>query len=232
MSERFSRLSLMYGEDAVKRLAGCHVAVFGVGGVGGYVVEALARSGVGALTLVDGDTVAESNINRQIAALSSTLGKAKVQAVKERVLDINPACKVTALKLFFMPDTPEEEIDFSGLDYVADAVDTVTAKLEIIKRAKAARVPVISCMGAGNKQNPMGFEVADISKTSVCPLARVMRLECKKRGLTDVKCVFSKEPPLSHAAEGEKRLPASNSFTPPAAGLLLASEIIKELMAR
>ncbi len=224
--DRFARLELMYGRAAVERLQKSRVAVFGIGGVGGFAVEALARSGIGEITLIDGDTVDISNINRQIIALSSTLGMPKVDAMAARIADINPNCTVNALQLFFLPESKEP--DFSHFDYVIDAVDTVTAKLEIISRAKAAGVPVISCMGTGNKQNPMGFEVADIEKTSVCPLARVMRIECKKRGLKGVKCVYSKEQPLPH--EGDARLPASNPFTPTAAGLLIASEVIKDLM--
>ncbi len=224
MDERFARLSLMYGEDAVSRLSKCHVALFGVGGVGGAVCEALVRGGVGALTLIDGDAVDISNINRQIIATERSIGRAKVEIAAERVAQINPACEVRPLRLFFTPESGEP--DFSQFDYVIDAIDTVTAKLEIIARAKAAGVPVISCMGTGNKQNPMGFIVADIAKTSVCPLARVMRLECRKRGLTDVKCVYSKEEPSGNL----QRIPASNSFTPPAAGLLLAAEVLKDLM--
>ena len=207
------------------------MAVFGVGGVGGYTVEALARSGVGALTLIDPDRVSESNINRQIVALSSTVGQYKTHAAKARVQDINPSCKVETLELFYLPESTD--IDFSGFDYVVDAVDTVSAKLAIIQRAKEANIPVISAMGAGNKLDPTLFEVADIAKTSVCPLARVMRRELKKRGIEHVKVVYSKEEPLPAKAVDEqtgKAIPASIAFVPSVAGLILAGEVIKDLV--
>ena len=229
--ERFSRTELLVGSEAMRKLRGAHVAVFGVGGVGGYVVEALARCGVGALTLIDPDRVSESNINRQIIALSSTVGQYKTHAAKARVLDIHPDCRVETWEIFYLPET--DCLDFSTFDYVVDAVDTVSAKLAIIQRAREAGVPVISAMGAGNKLNPALFEVADIAKTSVCPLARVMRRELKKRGIEHVKVVYSKEEPQETKAVDErtgKAVPASIAFVPSVAGLVLASEVIKDLM--
>lgn len=224
---RFSRTEQMIGADGLQKLKNARVAVFGVGGVGGYVVEALARAGVGAMDIIDNDTVSESNINRQIIALSSTVGKKKVDVMKARILDINPDCKVGALDLFFLPETP---FDFSVYDYVADAVDTVTAKIDIICRAKEKGVPVISCMGTGNKLCPSLFAVEDIAKTSVCPLARAMRRELKKRGVEHVKTVYSKEEPARDDNGAKMQIPASISFVPPTAGLLMASEIIKDLL--
>lgn len=216
------------------RLAASRVAVFGVGGVGGHVVEALARSGVGALDLIDNDRVAPSNINRQIVAVHSTIGMLKVEAAELRVRDIAPDCKVRTYPTFFMPETADE-FDFTQYDYVVDAIDTVTGKIEIIMRAKAAGVPVISSMGAGNKVDPTAFEVADIYKTSVCPLARVMRREMKKRGVKSLKVVYSKEEALTPIAglcedSGSRRsTPGSNAFVPSVAGLIIAGEVIKEL---
>lgn len=216
------------------RLAASRVAVFGVGGVGGHVVEALARSGVGALDLIDNDRVAPSNINRQIVAVHSTIGMLKVEAAELRVHDIAPDCKVRTYPTFFMPETADE-FDFTQYDYVVDAIDTVTGKIEIIMRAKAAGVPVISSMGAGNKVDPTAFEVADIYKTSVCPLARVMRREMKKRGVKSLKVVYSKEEALTPIAglcedSGSRRsTPGSNAFVPSVAGLIIAGEVIKEL---
>lgn len=201
------------------------MAVFGVGGVGGYVVEALARSGVGALDLIDNDTVSESNINRQIVALHSTIGKQKTTVAAARVNDINPEIKVREHNLFFLPETADS-FDFSLYDYVVDAIDTVSGKLALIERAKEANVPVISSMGTGNKLDPTAFEVADISKTSVCPLARVMRRELKKRGIEKVKVVYSKEEPK----ETDLNVPASIAFVPPVAGLIIAGEVIKDLI--
>lgn len=218
------------------RLAASRVAVFGVGGVGGHVVEALARSGVGALDLIDNDRVAPSNINRQIVAVHSTIGMLKVEAAELRVRDIAPDCKVRTYPTFFMPETADE-FDFTQYDYVVDAIDTVTGKIEIIMRAKAAGVPVISSMGAGNKVDPTAFEVADIYKTSVCPLARVMRREMKKRGVKSLKVVYSKEEALTPIAglcedSGSRRsTPGSNAFVPSVAGLIIAGEVIKELTA-
>lgn len=229
MSEIFSRTELMFGSESMKKLADSRVAVFGVGGVGGYVAEALARSGVGAVDLIDNDTVSESNINRQIIALHSTIGQYKVDVMKSRIADINPDCKVTAHKLFFMPDTAEN-IDFSQYSYIVDAIDTVTGKIEIIIRAKSVNVPVISSMGAGNKLDPTAFEVADIYKTSVCPLARVMRHEMKKRGVQSLKVVYSKEQVICpENTDNGKPVPSSNAFVPSVAGLIIAGEVIKDL---
>ena len=235
MLNYLSRLELMLGEEAVQRLKNAHVAVFGVGGVGGYVVEALSRSGVGALTLVDDDTVNLTNLNRQIIALRSTLGQYKVEAAAARILDINPDCAVTAKQAFFLPENADA-FDFAQYDYVVDAIDTVSGKIELAVRCRAAGVPLISCMGAGNKLDPTAFEVTDISKTSVCPLARVMRRELKKRGIEHLKVVYSREPALTPVGappqgEGETRrsVPASNAFVPAVAGLIAAGEVIKEL---
>lgn len=230
MPEIFSRTELMFGSEAMKKLKNSRVAVFGVGGVGGYVTEALARSGIGAVDLIDNDTVSESNINRQIIALHSTLGQYKTDVMKSRIADINPECRVTAYKLFFMPDTAEQ-IDFSLYDYVVDAIDTVTGKIEIIMRSKAADVPVISSMGAGNKLDPTKFEIADIYKTSVCPLARVIRREMKNRGVKSLKVLYSTEQAFrpDNKSEG-KQVPASNAFVPSAAGLIIAGEVIKDLI--
>ena len=224
------------------RLYNSNVIIFGVGGVGGYVTEALARSGVGSFTLVDKDTVSISNINRQIIATESTVGRDKVDVMKERILDINPHAKVEIIKCFYLPENADE-FDLSRYDYVVDAVDTVTAKLEIIVRANEAGVPVISSMGAGNKLDPTGFMVADIYDTSVCPLAKVMRRELKKRGIKKLKVVYSKEEPikllkkdLSENGENEtagvKPVPGSVAFVPSVVGLILAGEIIKDIIGR
>ncbi len=210
----------------MERLKKARVAVFGIGGVGGYVAEALARSGVFSLDLIDKDLVSLTNLNRQIVALHSTVGRPKVDVMKERILDINPQAQVRTYQCFYLPDT-RDLFDFSQYDYVVDAVDTVTAKLELISQAKQSGVPIICSMGAGNKKNPAVFEVADISQTSVCPLARVMRQECKKRGLKNVKVVYSKEKPLNSGHEA----PASCAFVPSVAGLVIASEVIKDLVA-
>lgn len=231
MPEQFSRTELLLGHEAMEKLAGSRVAVFGIGGVGGYVVEALARSGVGALDLIDNDKVALSNINRQIIATMKTVGMDKVDAAKERILDINPDCKVTTYKTFYMPDTADQ-FDFTKYDYVVDAIDTVTGKLTIIENAKKAGVPVISSMGAGNKLDASAFEVTDLYKTSVCPLAKVMRRECKKRGIRSLKVVYSKEEPVKSSAvltEGGRNIPGSIAFAPSSAGLVIAGEVIKDL---
>lgn len=224
MKEQFSRTAQLLGNENVEKLFDKHVIVFGGGGVGGYVVEALARSGVGKISIVDNDVVNESNINRQIIALHSTVGMQKVEVLKNRILDINPECQVFVYNQFFLPEN-SKDFDFSIYDYVVDAVDTVTAKLEIIKKSKESNVPVISSMGTGNKLNPMGFKVSDISKTKVCPLARVMRNELKKRGISKVKCVYSEENPVI-----QTQTPASVAFVPSVAGLLIASEVIKDLV--
>lgn len=232
--ERFSRTELLLGSDAVNSLSDRHVAVFGVGGVGGYAVEALARSGVGRFTLVDSDIVSESNINRQIIALNSTVGRYKVDVMKERIMDINPSAEVEVKKCFFLPENADE-FDFSKYDYVVDAVDTVAAKIAIITKAKKENVNLISCMGAGNKLDPTAFKVDDIKNTSVCPLAKVMRHELKNRGIDSVKVVYSAEPPVKPAKETDKTqsrrkdIPGSVAFVPSVAGLVLASAVIKDL---
>ena len=241
MLNQFSRTELLLGKEAMKILSRAHVAVFGVGGVGGYVIEALVRSGISHIDIIDNDTVSLTNINRQIIASHSTIGKAKVDVMKERIMDINPDAKVKAFKCFYLPET-RNLFDFSEYDYVIDAVDTVTAKIQLILQAKEAGVPIISSMGAGNKLNPMSFEVTDISQTSVCPLARVMRQECKKRGIKDVKVVYSKEKPVeSKLTEEEKKsaeqkgngvAPGSCAFVPSVAGLIIGSEGIKDLTAK
>jgi tRNA A37 threonylcarbamoyladenosine dehydratase len=224
MKEQFCRTTQLLGNENVEKLFDRHVIVFGVGGVGGYVVEALARSGVGKISIVDNDVVNESNINRQIIAFHSTIGMQKVEVLKNRILDINPNCQVFVHNQFFLPEN-SNDFDFSIYDYVVDAVDTVTAKIEIIKKSKESNVPVISSMGTGNKLNPVGFKVSDISKTKVCPLARVMRNELKKRGISKVKCVYSEENPVI-----QTKTPASVAFVPPVAGLLIASEVIEDLI--
>ncbi len=244
MQEQFSRTALLLGEEGIERLSAARVAVFGIGGVGGYVVEALARSGVGAFVLVDSDRVCESNINRQIIATHKTVGQYKVDVMKERILDINPKAQVEIRKCFFLPENADK-FDFSQYSYVVDAVDTVTAKLEIIERAKKCNVPVISSMGAGNKLDPTKFQVADIYDTTICPLARVMRRECKKRGIDALKVVYSTEESMHPVGtsdndsnincntnpEGMARrsIPGSVAFVPSVAGLILAGEVIKDL---
>ncbi len=228
----FSRTEALVGRDGLEKLKKSRAAVFGLGGVGGYVVEALVRAGVGALDIFDGDTVSLSNLNRQIIATQNTVGRDKTEVTAERIARINPLCRVTARKMFVLPENAGQ-IDFSVYDYVVDAIDTVSGKLAIIEGAKACGVPVISCMGAGNKLNPAAFEVADIEKTSVCPLARVMRRELKKRGISGVKVVFSRELPATGAVseqDGGKTAPASISFVPPAAGFIAAGEVIKDLL--
>ncbi len=238
MLNQFSRTELLFGSAALQKLQAAHVAVFGIGGVGGYTVEALARSGIGAFDLIDNDTVALTNLNRQIIATHASIGRAKVEVMAERILSINPNAKINTHQCFFLPET-QEEFDFSQYDYVVDAVDTVAAKIAVVMAAQKAGVPVISCMGTGNKINPSLFEVADIYKTSVDPLARVMRQELKKRGIKKLKVVYSKEPPLqpleklqdecSSEAPQRRALPGSTAFTPSVAGLIIASEVIKDL---
>lgn len=225
MSDRFTRTKLILGEAGVEKLLGSRVAVFGIGGVGGYAAEALVRAGIGSIDLIDKDQVDVTNINRQIIATSSTVGRDKVDVMKARLLDIAPEIRVTGHKCFFLPDT---EFDLSPFDYVVDAIDTVTAKIDLAVRARAAGVPVISSMGTGNKLDPSRFEVTTIDKTSVCPLARVMRRELRNRGITDLKVVYSREEP---AAQAERGVPASVSFVPPAAGLILAGEVVRDLVA-
>ena len=246
MSERFSRTEMLLGSDAMEQLKKAHVAVFGVGGVGGYTAEALVRSGIGKLTLVDSDTVAESNINRQIIATTKTIGRYKTEVMRERALDINPDIQVEEHRIFYLPETTGQ-FDFTEFDYVVDAVDTVTAKLTLVEAANAAGVPVISCMGAGNKLNPGAFEITDIYKTSVCPLAKVMRRECKLRGIKKLKVLYSKEEALKpresksedYYAEGtgeevdittkRRSTPGSVAFVPSVAGLMIAGEVIRDL---
>lgn len=236
MSEQFSRTALLLGEGAVERLAGCRVAVFGVGGVGGHCVEALARSGIGALDLVDSDTVCLSNLNRQIIALHSTLGQLKVEAAAARVRDINPDCRVTVHPVFYLPET-RDRFDFRDYDYVVDCIDTVKGKLALAEQAQEAGTPIISAMGAGNKLDPTRFEVADIHETSVCPLARVMRTECRKRGIARLKVVYSREEPRTPQSsapedrETRRSTPGSVAFVPSVAGLILAGEVVKDLLA-
>ena len=228
---QFSRTALLLGKEGVEKLKKARVAVFGVGGVGGYVVEALARSGVGALDLIDNDVVSLSNINRQIIALHSTLGRQKTEVAAERAKDINPDISVRTHNVFYLPETAEQ-FDFSAYDYVVDAIDTVSGKIALVEQAKAANVPIISAMGAGNKMDATAFEVADVSQTSVCPLARVMRRELKKRGIEHLKVVYSKEEPLPAKAVDEgtgKPIPASVAFVPSVVGLILAGEVIKDL---
>ncbi len=230
--EALVRTAALIGSEAVDRLAGSKVCIFGIGGVGGYVCEALARSGIGAFMLVDNDIVSRSNINRQIIALESTVGQPKVLVMKKRILDINPDAKVETIQDFYLPER-RGAYDFSQYDYVVDCIDTVTAKIDLILAAKEAQVPVISCMGTGNKLEPTRLEVADLYRTSVCPLARVMRSELRKRGVSSLKVVYSKEEPKQsvHLAEGDgtRSVPASIAFVPATAGLILAGEIIKDL---
>ena len=240
MLNQFSRTELLFGSEAITRLQNAHVAVFGIGGVGSYTVEALARSGVGSFDLIDNDTVALTNLNRQIIATLDTVGQPKVEVMAKRIATINPDAKVNCRQCFFLPEN-QHEFDFSQYDYVVDAVDTVAAKIAIVLAAKAAGVPVISSMGAGNKVNPAMFEVADIYKTKVDPLARVMRQAMKKNNIKKLKVVYSQELPLLPInekiesechAEAPKRhaLPGSNAFTPSVAGLIIASEVIKDLV--
>lgn len=238
---RFSRTELLFGKDAMAALAKSRVAVFGIGGVGGYVVEALARSGIGALDIIDSDKVDITNLNRQIIAVEPTLGCYKVDVAEERILQINPACRVKTYKVFFLPETADL-FDFSLYDYIVDAVDTVTAKLAIAEKAQKAGVPVISSMGTGNKLDPAALEVADIYDTSVCPLAKVMRHECRKRGIRSLKVVYSREVPLVPSAAGmtegslqtgssRRSVPGSTAFVPPAAGMIIASEVVRDLIS-
>lgn len=248
MLNQFSRTQLIYGEDNMKRFENARVAIFGIGGVGGYAVEALARSGVGALDLIDDDRICLTNLNRQILAVRSTVGQYKVDVAEQRIRNINPACIVRTYKTFYMPDT-KDEFDFTQYDYIVDAIDTVKGKLELVMNANAAGTPIISSMGAGNKVNAAAFEVADIYKTSVCPLARVMRYECRKRGIKKLKVVYSKEKPIrpledmsiscrkhcicppSTARKCTQRrdIPGSTAFVPSVVGLIIAGEVINDL---
>ena len=250
MLNQFSRTQLLLGAEAMEKLKGAHVAVFGIGGVGGYVCEALVRSGVGAFDLVDDDKVCLTNLNRQIIATRKTIGKYKVEVMRDRILEINPDCDVRVHQCFYLPETADQ-FDFSTYDYVVDAVDTVTAKVTLVLEAQKAGVPIISCMGAGNKLDPTAFEVADISKTSVCPLAKIVRKELRKRGIDHVKVVYSKErpirpvndvsiscryhcvcPPEAQRHCTDKRdIPGSSPFVPPVVGMICASEAVRDLVA-
>jgi len=245
MSDQFIRTRLLVGDEPLNKLAAAKIAVFGVGGVGGFCVEALARAGIGTLHLYDDDTVSESNLNRQLIALHSTIGKPKVEVMANRVLDINPKCNVQAIPMFYLPENADS-VDLSQYDYVIDAIDTVAAKLELVKRCTQLNVPIISAMGSGNKLDPSAFVVTDISKTQGCPLARVMRKELRKRGINHLKVVYSEEEPLTPMAPSEEEAPADNngtrppssarratpgsiSFVPGAAGLVLAGAVIREI---
>lgn len=241
MLNQFSRTELLFGEKNMAKFRNARVAVFGIGGVGGYTVEALARSGIGTFDLIDADKISLTNINRQILALLSTVGMYKTEAAKERILDINPEAAVNTYNVFYLPET-EERFDFTLYDYVVDAIDTVAGKLAIIERAKKHGIPVISSMGAGNKLDPSAFEVADIYDTSICPLARVMRHELKKRGISSLKVVYSKEKPLKPIENDDMReeestvqkrqIPGSTAFVPSAAGLIIAGEVLKDIAAK
>ena len=231
--DRFIRTEALLGKDAMEKLRDSRIIVFGVGGVGGYTVEALARTGVGAIDVVDPDVVAKSNLNRQIIALESTIGRRKTEVIKERILSINPEIKVNCFDIFYTPEN-SHLIDLSPYDYIVDAIDTVSAKVDIIYRAKALDIPVISSMGFGNKLNPTMIEVADLSKTSVCPLARTMRRLLKEKGITHIKTVYTKEIPQKPQGELDsagKSSVSSNAFVPSVAGLIIASEVIKDLSA-
>lgn len=237
MQEMFSRTAMLLGEEAVELLGEKRVAVFGIGGVGGYVVEALVRAGIGAIDLIDNDVVCESNLNRQIIATRSSMGQAKVDVMAQRIRDINPECRVYTHKCFYLPET-SEQFEFAKYDYVVDAIDTVTGKIQLVMQAKEAEVPIISSMGTGNKLNPTQLEVTDIYKTSVCPLAKVMRRELKSRGVKSLKVLYSKEEPIKPKLPSEEKelqdsprraTPGSISFVPSVAGLIIASEVIKDL---
>ena len=240
MADQYSRTRLLLGEDGLSKLRHARVAVFGLGGVGGYAAEALARSGIGQLDLIDDDEINVTNLNRQILALHSTVGLPKVEAAKNRILDIDPTIQIRTFRTFFLPENAAE-FDFAQYDYVIDAIDTVTGKLELIARAKSAGVPIISCMGTGNKLDPTGFRVSDISKTRGCALARIMRKECAKRGLKGVKVVWSEELPLESRMSAEefqesqregssrRALPGSTAFVPGVAGLIMAGEVIRDI---
>ena len=247
MLNQFSRTQLLLGPEAMEHLAGCRVAVFGIGGVGGYAVEGLVRSGVGALDLIDDDRVCLTNLNRQLHATRKTVGKYKVDVAEERILEINPDCQVRTYRTFYLPDT-QDQFDFSQYDYVIDAIDTVSGKLALAEQAQRTNTPIISAMGAGNKTDPTAFRVADIYQTSVCPLARVMRSECRKRGIRHLKVVYSTEqprrpledpaiscrthcicPPGTRKCTVRRDIPGSTAFVPPVAGLIMAGEAVKDL---
>ncbi len=236
MSLQFERSEMLLGRESSERLASCRVALFGLGGVGGYCLEALARAGIGALDLIDADRFSVSNLNRQLLATTESVGRLKTEAAAERVRLINPACRVREYPVFFLPENADE-LPFEEFDYIVDAVDTVSAKLKLCETAKALNIPIISCMGTGNKLDPEKLCVSDISKTSVCPLAKVMRHELKARGIEHLKVVYSPEQPLaplfqSVDADGRRSVPGSVSFVPSVAGLLMASEVIKDLLSK
>lgn len=231
MKERFSRTEALFGTEAMAKLENSRVIIFGVGGVGGHATEALVRSGVGHITIVDFDKVEETNINRQLVALTSTIGKSKVEALKDRLIDINPELDINAIEKFYLPDN-ENEFDLSKYDYIVDAVDNMSAKISLVVRANELNVPIISAMGAGNKVEPTMLEVSDIYKTSVDPLAKILRHELRNRGIKKLKVVYSKEEPIKVDLKDEKRraIPGSTSFVPPTMGLIIASEVIKDLI--
>ena len=238
MNEQFLRTAMLLGEEAIEKLQKARVAVFGIGGVGGYTVEARARAGIGRIDVIDNDTVSLSNINRQILATHSTVGMPKVEAAKKRILDINPNCDVVTHQVFYTPET-EGQFEFSQYDYIVDAIDTVTGKLALVQNAHAVGTPIICCMGTGNKLDASAFQVADISKTSMCPLARIMRKELGKRGIKHLKVVYSQEEALTPtgweeeaALLGKRQIPGSVSFVPGAAGLILAGEVIKDIATK
>ena len=225
----FSRLEMMIGLENLNKLKTKKVIVFGIGGVGGYVVEALTRSAIGRIDIVDSDKISSSNINRQIIALNSTIGQYKTEVMKKRMMDINPEINVETYNIFFLPDN-QDEIDFSKYDYIIDAIDTIKAKIALVECAKKYDIPIISSMGTGNKLNPSMLEVSDIYKTSVCPLARVMRQELKRRNIDKLKVVYSKEIPIKNKNIDGKNIPSSNSFVPSVAGIIIASEVVKDLL--
>ena len=226
MGDQLERLRRLVGDSKIERLKNSRVLVFGLGGVGGYVVEALARSGVGELAIVDSDRICLSNLNRQIYALHSTMDELKVDVAEKRIHDINPDCKVMKYPIFYLPDTADT-IDLSHYDYIVDCIDTITAKLELVSRADENKLNIISCMGTGNKLDPSKLQISDISKTSICPLARVMRLELRKRGIHHLKCVFSTEEPIKTGMSE----PGSTAFVPSVAGLMIASEVVRNLIS-
>lgn len=232
MKEQFSRTALIFGEQAINLLNGCRVAVFGIGGVGGHTAEALARSGIGSIDIIDPDKVTESNINRQLVATHSTVGRFKTDVMSKRIQDINPDCVVTSHNVFLLPETADS-FDFSKYDYIIDAVDTVAAKITLVEKAKEYGVPVICAMGAGNKTDPTLFKVSDISKTKVCPLAKAVRIELRKRGIAHVKVVYSEEAPVqsSENLKDGQRIPGSAPFVPSVMGLIIAAEVVKDLVA-
>lgn len=233
MSEQFSRTELLIGKEAIEKLSNAKVAIFGIGGVGSFVAEALARAGIGSFLLVDNDIISESNLNRQIHALTNTIGKYKVEIMKERIMQINENAKVEISKQFFMPNSDKEIID-NTINYIVDAIDTVTAKIELVIRAQKLNIPIISSMGTGNKLDPTKFEITDINKTVVCPLAKVIRKELRTRGIKKLKVVYSKEEPIKPKRAVEqnekKHVPGSISFVPSVAGLIIASEVVKDLI--